>query len=125
MKDESRSHPTSGASSGASSQPRKTKPFFSTVDASLLGLGTQMMSEVIAGVLLGYGIDYILGTRNRWIVVGSIAGVVVAMATVLRMAMRPPAGKSTGKSPGAKSPGAKSLGPDADADADADKRDQP
>lgn len=113
MKDESRSHPTSGASSGSAPQPRKSKPFFSTVDASLLGLGTQMMSEVIAGVLLGYGIDYILGTRNRWIVVGSIAGVVVAMATVLRMAMRPPAGKTaatrTGKSPAV----------------DPDKRDQP
>jgi MFS-type transporter involved in bile tolerance (Atg22 family) len=44
---------------------------------------------VIAGVILGYGIDYMLGTRNRWIVVGSIAGVVVAMVTVFRIALRP------------------------------------
>jgi F0F1-type ATP synthase assembly protein I len=55
----------------------------------MLGLGSQMLSEVVAGVLLGYGIDYMLGTRNRWIVVGSIAGVVVAMVTVFRIALRP------------------------------------
>jgi len=55
----------------------------------MLGLGSQMLSEVVAGVLLGYGIDYMLGTRNRWIVVGAIAGVVVAMVTVFRIALRP------------------------------------
>lgn len=48
-----------------------------------------MLSEVVAGVLLGYGLDYLLGTRNRWIVVGSIAGVAVAMVSVVRIAMRP------------------------------------
>jgi F0F1-type ATP synthase assembly protein I len=63
--------------------------FFSAVDASMLGLGSQMMSEVVAGVLLGLGLDYVLGTRNRWVVVGSIAGVAVAMVTVVRVAMRP------------------------------------
>jgi predicted metal-binding membrane protein len=57
-------------------------------DASLLGLGTQMMSEVAAGVLLGLGADYLLDTKNRWVVVGSIAGVVVAMWTLVRVAMR-------------------------------------
>ena len=55
----------------------------------MLGLGSQMMSEVVAGVLLGLGLDYMLGTRNRWVVVGSIAGVAVAMVTVVRLAMRP------------------------------------
>lgn len=57
-------------------------------DASLLGLGTQMLSEVAAGVLLGLAADYALGTHNRWIVVGSIAGVVVAMWTVIRTTIR-------------------------------------
>jgi F0F1-type ATP synthase assembly protein I len=57
-------------------------------DASLLGLGTQMMSEVAAGVLLGLGADYLLDTKNRWVVVGSITGVVVAMWTLVRVAMR-------------------------------------
>ena len=54
----------------------------------MLGLGSQMMSEVVAGVLLGYGVDYLLGTKNRWIVVGAIVGVVVAMVTVIKFAMR-------------------------------------
>jgi F0F1-type ATP synthase assembly protein I len=62
--------------------------FLQSVDASLIGLGTQMLSEVAAGVLIGYGLDYMLGTKNRWIVVGSIAGVVVAMWTVVRVAIR-------------------------------------
>ena len=61
---------------------------FRSVDASLLGLGTQMLSEVAAGVLLGLGADYMLGTKNRWVVVGSIMGVVVAMWTVIRVAMK-------------------------------------
>ena len=55
----------------------------------MLGLGSQMFSEVAAGVLLGYGLDYMLGTKNRWIVVGSLAGVAVAMVSVIRVAMRP------------------------------------
>jgi F0F1-type ATP synthase assembly protein I len=65
-----------------------------------------MMSEVVAGVLLGLGLDYMLGTRNRWVVVGSIAGVAVAMVTVVRVAMRPqtprrrPPGSRVDASPG-------------------------
>ena len=62
--------------------------FLQSVDASLLGLGTQMLSEVAAGVLLGLAADYMLGTKNRWVVVGSIAGVIVSMWTVVRVAMR-------------------------------------
>ena len=76
--------------------------FLQSVDASLLGLGTQMLSEVAAGVVLGIAADYLLGTKNRWVVVGSIAGVIVAMWTVVRVAMRlqaprrePPVRKST------------------------------
>ena len=68
----------------------RQKAFFTSVDASLLGLGSQMMSEVAAGVLLGYGLDYLLGTKNRWIVVGSIAGIAVAMVTVFRLALKKP-----------------------------------
>lgn len=57
-------------------------------DASLLGLGTQMLSEVAAGILLGLGVDYMLGTEKRWLVVGSIVGVIVAMWTVIRTTIR-------------------------------------
>jgi F0F1-type ATP synthase assembly protein I len=73
----------------ASDRAPRSRAFFSSFDASMLGLGSQMLSEVVAGVILGFGIDYMLGTRNRWIVVGSIAGVVVAMVTVFRIALRP------------------------------------
>ena len=55
----------------------------------MLGLGSQMLSEVVAGVLLGYGLDYFLGTPKRWVVVGAVAGVAVAMVTVFRLALRP------------------------------------
>jgi len=83
----SRGNAPSGPRRDPSSRIRG-KPFFSSVDASLLGIGSQMLSEVAAGVLLGYGLDYLLGTKNRWVVVGSIAGIVVAMWTVVRIAMR-------------------------------------
>jgi F0F1-type ATP synthase assembly protein I len=59
-----------------------------STDASLFGLGAQMLSEVAAGVLIGLAADYLLGTHNRWIVVGSIAGVAVAMWTVIRTTIR-------------------------------------
>jgi F0F1-type ATP synthase assembly protein I len=49
-----------------------------------------MLSEVVAGVLLGYGLDYMLGTSKRWVVVGAIAGVAVSMVTVFRVALRKP-----------------------------------
>jgi F0F1-type ATP synthase assembly protein I len=77
-------------SSTRSQSAVRQKAFFTSVDASLLGLGSQMMSEVAAGVLLGYGLDYLLGTKNRWIVVGSIAGIAVAMVTVFRLALKKP-----------------------------------
>ncbi|MCE2881280.1 MAG: AtpZ/AtpI family protein [Planctomycetaceae bacterium] len=97
--------------------------FFSSVDASLLGLGTQMLSEVVAGVLLGLGLDHILGTKGRWVVVGSIAGVAVAMVTVFRLALRPQTprrtapGSRAGGSAGAPSDGrGESAAPSATAD---------
>lgn len=48
----------------------------------------QVASEVAAGVLLGIGADHLLGTERRWVVVGSLVGVAVAMWTLLRTAIR-------------------------------------
>lgn len=90
MKDESEPPDRSSAASpgvGGGSSPRGIKGF-SASEASLLGLGTQMLSEVAAGILLGLAADYMLGTHNRWIVVGSIVGVAVAMWTVIRTTIR-------------------------------------
>ena len=90
VKDESEPPDRSSAASpgtGGGSSPRGIKGF-SASEASLLGLGTQMLSEVAAGILLGLAADYMLGTHNRWIVVGSIVGVAVAMWTVIRTTIR-------------------------------------
>ena len=93
MKDESGPSERSGQSasppSGAEPRARaRGVKGFGVSDASLLGLGTQMLSEVAAGILLGLGADYMMGTYNRWIVVGAIGGVVVSMWTVIRTTMR-------------------------------------
>jgi F0F1-type ATP synthase assembly protein I len=85
--DESR--PSNGSERKAAAETPRAGRFFSSVDASMLGLGSQMLSEVVAGILLGYGLDYMLGTQKRWVVVGAIAGVAVAMVTVFRIALRP------------------------------------
>jgi hypothetical protein len=114
----SRGNGASGPRRDPSSRIRG-KPFFSSVDASLLGIGSQMLSEVAAGVLLGYGLDYLLGTKNRWIVVGSIAGIVVAMMSVFRLALKtqpprrqPPGTRSSGGAPREEPNGGDSPGTD-------------
>jgi hypothetical protein len=109
----SRGNAPSGPRRDPSSRIRG-KPFFSSVDASLLGIGSQMLSEVAAGVLLGYGLDYLLGTKNRWIVVGSIAGIVVAMMSVFRLALKtqPPRRQPPGTRPSGSTPREESVGGD-------------
>lgn len=68
--------------------PKLKTGFLSGTDASLIGLGAQVASEVAAGVLLGLGADHLLGTERRWLIVGSLVGVAVAMWTLIRTAMR-------------------------------------
>ncbi|MFM7134718.1 MAG: AtpZ/AtpI family protein [Planctomycetota bacterium] len=68
--------------------PKLKTGFLSGTDASLVGLGMQVASEVAAGVLLGLGADHLLGTERRWLIVGSLVGVLVAMWTLIRTAMR-------------------------------------
>jgi len=65
-----------------------------------MGLGVQVGSEVAAGVLLGLGADHLAGTKNRWVVVGALAGVAVAMWTMIRTALRlnPKSGSAKPKS---------------------------
>lgn len=66
-----------------------------------------MGSEVAAGVLLGLGADHLAGTKNRWVVVGALAGVAVAMWTMIRTALRlkPKSGSAKPKSGSAKPTG--------------------
>lgn len=48
----------------------------------------QMLSEVVAGVLLGLALHHFFGLSKLWIVFGGVFGVVVAMWTVIRAAIR-------------------------------------
>jgi F0F1-type ATP synthase assembly protein I len=57
-------------------------------DASMLGIGMQMLSEVVAGILLGLALHHFFGLSKLWIVFGGVFGVVVAMWTVIRFAIR-------------------------------------
>jgi F0F1-type ATP synthase assembly protein I len=57
-------------------------------DAAMLGIGMQMLSEVVAGVLIGLALHHFFGLSKLWIVFGGVFGVVVAMWTVIRFAIR-------------------------------------
>ena len=48
----------------------------------------QMLSEVVAGILLGLALHHFFGLSKLWIVFGGVFGVVVAMWTVIRAALR-------------------------------------
>ena len=53
----------------------------------LAGLGLELVSEVAAGLLIGYAVDWYLGT-TRWTAVGGIAGIAVGLAQFIRVAFR-------------------------------------
>jgi F0F1-type ATP synthase assembly protein I len=53
----------------------------------LAGMGFTLASEIAAGALIGWLVDSLAGTRSRWIVVGTIAGVVVGLFTFIRQAL--------------------------------------
>ncbi|MCP3902324.1 MAG: AtpZ/AtpI family protein [Planctomycetes bacterium] len=53
----------------------------------LAAMGGTMASEILAGTLIGWAIDAIFGTKPMWIVICTIAGVIVGMATFIRSAM--------------------------------------
>jgi F0F1-type ATP synthase assembly protein I len=71
------------------------------------GLAFQFGTEIIAGVLLGWGFDALFNTRPWGIVVGSIAGIAVGTTDLIRRAIqinrvmdandRSGAGRSAGK----------------------------
>jgi ATP synthase protein I len=54
----------------------------------LAGMGFQFGTEIIAGVLLGWFVDRMWGTAPWGVVIGAIAGILVAMMHLLRQAMR-------------------------------------
>ena len=54
----------------------------------LASLGGTMASEILAGALLGWGLDYLLGTRPWFLVILTIGGLVIGMIGFIRSALR-------------------------------------
>lgn len=49
-----------------------------------MGLAWAMVTEVLAGMGLGWIADHFAGTWPRWTTVGAIVGIVVAMYSLIR-----------------------------------------
>lgn len=54
----------------------------------MAGLGFQFGTEIIAGVLLGWAFDAWLGTQPWGVVVGAVAGILVATLDLVRRAVQ-------------------------------------
>ena len=51
-------------------------------------MGFELFSEILAGVLIGLGLDWLFGTSPVFLIIGSIAGVTVGMISFIRQASR-------------------------------------
>lgn len=54
----------------------------------MAGLGFQFGSEIIAGLLLGWGFDAFFGTNPWGIAIGAVAGILVGLLHLFRQAIR-------------------------------------
>ena len=53
-----------------------------------MDMGMTLVTEVIAGVLLGWFIDWRTGYERTFIIVGAILGVMVGMTSFIRSALK-------------------------------------
>lgn len=53
----------------------------------LMGMGWTLVTEVAAGLLLGWGVDWIFGYDKVFLIVGAIVGLLVGMFSFIRSAM--------------------------------------
>ena len=51
-------------------------------------MGWTLVCEIIAGILLGMGVDWLAGTNRVFLIVGAIAGLIVGMTSFIRSAMK-------------------------------------
>ncbi len=65
----------------------------------LAGMGATLASEILAGTLIGWGLDALFGTKPTLLIICTILGVVIGMGTFLRTALRENR-KSTGDAAG-------------------------
>lgn len=55
----------------------------------MFGAGLTVASEVMAGAVLGWGVDWLMGNPPKWgVLVGAVLGIVVAMYTLIRTAYK-------------------------------------
>jgi len=52
------------------------------------GMGIELASHIVAGLLIGWLLDYWLKTSPLWLVIGTVAGVVVGMVDFIRSALK-------------------------------------
>jgi len=52
------------------------------------GMGIELASHIVAGLLIGWLLDYWLKTSPLWLVIGTVAGVVVGMVQFIRSALK-------------------------------------
>ncbi len=50
-------------------------------------MGFTMASEIVAGLLIGWLIDVVTGTKDTWIIVGTIFGLIIAMVSAIKIAV--------------------------------------
>lgn len=50
-------------------------------------MGWTLVCEIAAGILLGWGVDWLAGTDKVFIIVGAIGGLTVGMTSFIRSAM--------------------------------------
>lgn len=53
----------------------------------LSGLGFTMASEIVAGLLIGWLIDTVVGTKDTWIIVGTITGLIIALVSAIKIGL--------------------------------------
>ena len=54
----------------------------------LLGLGLTFSGELVAGLLIGWGLDELIGTDRVFLVIGTIAGLLVGSIGFFRAARK-------------------------------------
>ena len=53
----------------------------------LAGMGWTLVTELIAGMLFGWGLDWAFGTEKVFIIVGAIVGLLVGLSSFIRAAL--------------------------------------
>ena len=67
---------------------RPPPPLDSAALWRLSGMGFVLLSEVLAGVVLGWLLDWWLGTSPIFLIIGALLGVTIALTNFIRQAMK-------------------------------------